>query len=388
MKPDTLLTTLGRNPKRDHGSVNPPVHRTSTLIFDSFATMRDYESGQNTHYGYGRHGNETTRRLEDAIAQLEGADRAFVTSSGLAATVLAIMSFVQAGDHALFPDSIYASTRKFVLRELKRCGIEHTLYDPAMGAGIAALMKPNTKMVYVESPGSLTFEMQDVPAIAKVAHAAGAVVVSDSTWATPLFQRPFDLGIDVSIQSATKYIAGHSDLVMGTVSCKGEHVRAVEKYFLNTGMCASADNIYLAMRGLRSMGVRIRHQEQSALKVASWLEARPEVVRVLYPALPSSPDYALWKRDLSGAASLFAFEMKNATEAKVAAFIDALHHFGLGYSWGGYESLVIAYQPANVRSASHWAQDCWLVRLHVGLEDVDDLIADLDGGFKASAAVC
>lgn len=385
MKTTTKLATLGRSPKDDFGCVNPPVHRTSTLIFNSFADMRAYEAGKSNHYGYGRHCNETVSRLEEAIAELEGYERSFITSSGLAATVLAIMSFVKAGDHALFPDSIYASTRKFVLRELPRMGVEFTLYDPTIGAGITSLMKPNTKLVYVESPGSLTFEMQDVPAIAKAAHAGGAVLVSDSTWATPLYQTPTALGIDVSVQSATKYIAGHSDLVMGTVSASGEHAKQVEKYYLNTGMCASADNVYLALRGLRSMAVRMEHQQQSALKVAQWLESRPEVSRVLYPALPSDAGHALFKRDLRGAASLFAFEMNGATEAKVGAFIDALHHFGLGYSWGGYESLVIAYQPANIRSATSWAADSWLIRLHVGLEDVSDLIEDLEGGFVAAA---
>lgn len=385
MKTTTKLATLGRNPKDDFGCVNPPVHRTSTLIFNSFADMQAYESGKSNHYGYGRHGNETVRRLEETIAQLEGYERAFITSSGLSATVLAILSFVQAGDHALFPDSIYASTRKFVLRELPRMGVELTLYDPRIGANIATLMKPNTKLVYVESPGSLTFEMQDVPAIAKAAHEKGAVVVSDSTWATPLYQTPTALGIDVSVQSATKYIAGHSDLVMGTVSASGEHAKLVEKYFLNTGMCASADNVYLALRGLRSMAVRMEHQQQSALQVAQWLEGRPEVSRVLYPALPSSPDHALFKRDLRGAASLFAFEMKHATATTIGAFIDALHHFGLGYSWGGYESLIIAYQPALIRTASHWDSDSWLIRVHVGLEDTTDLIEDLEGGFVAAA---
>jgi cystathionine beta-lyase len=380
---NTLLTELGRDASHDSGSVNPPVHRTSTLIFNSFADMRAYESGKSDHFGYGRQNNETLDRLACAIATLEGGDYSVITSSGLAATVLATLAYAGSGDHVLFTDSIYASTRKFVIEELPRLGIHYDFYDPTIGAGIADLIKPNTKAVYVESPGSLTFEVQDIPAIAKAAHAKGAVVIGDNTWGTPLYLRPFELGIDVSVQSVTKYIAGHSDLVMGSITCKKEHQKPLKAAWLHYGMTPGADNVYLALRGMRSLAVRMKHHEQSALKVAEWLEKRPDVVRVLYPALPSHPGHALWKRDLKGACGLFAFELKDATEAKVAAFVDALHHFGLGYSWGGYESLVTAYQPAKTRSASQWDKDCWLIRLNIGLEDINDLIADLENGFKA-----
>lgn len=383
MKPQTAVTALGRDPKRDGGAVNPPVHHTSTLIFDNFDALMAYESGQSKHYGYARHNNPTMQALAESIATLEGYETSFITSSGLAATVLAILSQVEAGEHILIPDSIYYSTRKFVIRELPRMGIAYDFYNPTIGADIAELFKPKTRAVYVESPGSLTFEMQDVPAIAKVAHENGAVVISDSTWATPIFQDAPALGIDVSIQSVTKYIAGHSDLVMGSVSANGDIAAKVEKLYLNTGPCAGTDNVYLALRGLRSLMARLPVHQASALKIARWLEARNDVRRVLYPPLESNPGHALWKRDLTGACGLFAFEIDGANKDRVRRFIDHLHHFGLGFSWGGYESLVTTYQPAQQRSVTQWDNDSWLIRLNIGLEDADDLIDDLDQAFSA-----
>lgn len=382
MKYQTAVTALGRDPKRDNGAVNPPVHHTSTLIFDNFAQLQAYEHGRSGHFGYARHNNPTMQALSEAVATLEGYETSFITSSGLAATVLAILSQVGAGEHILIPDCIYYSTRKFVEVELPRLGVEFTMYDPTIGEEVEALFQPNTKAIYVESPGSLTFEVQDVPLLAKIAHAKGAIVISDSTWATPVFQDAPALGIDVSIQSVTKYIAGHSDLVMGAVSCSGEHVRKVRSFYLNTGPCAGTDNVYLALRGLRSMMARLPIHEKAAIEIARWLETRPEVARVLHPPLQSHPGHALWKRDLTGSCGLFAFEMKDATQEKVGRFVDALHHFGLGFSWGGYESLVTAYRPATQRSATTWDEDCWLIRLNIGLEDTDDLKDDLENAFK------
>lgn len=387
MSMKTQVTSLGRHPEHNSGSVNPPVHHTSTLIFSNFRQMRDYEQGKGAlHHGYGRHGNATVDALCEAITQLEGADRSFITSSGLSATILAIQSCVGAGDHLLVTDSIYGSTRKYVMKELMRYGVDVTFYDPLMGADIERLFKSNTKAIYVESPGSLTFEVQDIPAIAKVAHARGILIIADNTWATPVFLQPFDLGIDLSIQSITKYIAGHSDLVMGSVSCKNQHAKQVEDVFLHTGVCAGADNVYLALRGLRSLVVRLKEHERSALKIAQRLESHSKVKRVLYPALPSDPGHALWKRDMTGAASLFAFELHHANEAAIEAFINRLHHFGIGYSWGGYESLAIAYQPAAQRVATSWDKDCWLIRLAIGLEDADELITDLENALSATPA--
>lgn len=379
----TQVTSLGRDPKRDHGAVNPPVHHTSTLIFKDFVELEAYEKGQSEHFGYARHNNPTMAALSEAIATLEGYERSFITSSGLAATVLAILGSVGAGEHILIPDCIYYSTRKFVIKELPRLGIEYTLYDPTIGADIAQHFQPNTKAVYVESPGSLTFEMQDVPAIAEVAHHHGAIVMGDNTWATPLFQDAPALGMDVSIQSVTKYIAGHSDLVMGSVSCNGEVAKKIESFYLNTGPCAGTDNVYLALRGLRSIVPRLRQHEASALEIAKWLEARDDIAQVLYPALPSHPGHALWKRDLTGACGLFAIEIKDTNRAGIERFINHLHHFGLGFSWGGFESLVTAYQPAQQRKATKWPKDCWLVRLNIGLEAVEDLKQDLDNALKA-----
>lgn len=381
----TKVTQLGRDPKRDHGAVNPPVYHTSTLIFDDFAQLQAYENGRNTeHYGYARHNNPTMQVLAESIAALEGYESSYITASGLSATVLAILSQVQAGEHILIPDSIYYSTRKFVVVELPRLGIEYDFYEPTSGEEISALFKPNTKAIYVESPGSLTFEMQDVPLLAAIAHSKGAVVISDSTWATPVYQDAPALGIDVSIQSVTKYIAGHSDLVMGAVSASGECARKVRSFYLNTGPCAGTDNCYLALRGLRSLMARLPIHEASALSIARWLEARSEVARVLFPALPSHAGHALFKRDLTGSVGLFAFEMKDATEAKVGRFIDSLHHFGLGFSWGGYESLVTAYRPHSHRAVSKWDEKCWLIRLNIGLEAAADLQDDLEQAFKAA----
>lgn len=378
---NTQLVYLGRDPIRDCGSVNPPVHRTSTVIFQDYATFQDYESGKNTHRGYGRYGSPTTDGLEEALVALEGADHAIVTASGLAAITTTLLAFLSAGDHLLVPDSIYSSARKFVQYELVRFGIEVQFYDPTIGAGIAALMKPNTKVVYCESPGSNTFEMQDIPAIAQVAHASGALVVADNTWATPLLFKPFAHGVDISIHAATKYIGGHSDLVMGAVLCKKEHYAKLNNAHRNFGAIPSGDNAYLALRGLRTIAVRLKQHEAHAMEVATWLESVPEVERVLFPALPSDPGHALWKRDMTGATSLFAVELKDANDAALAAMLNELKYFGMGYSWGGFESLVIAYQPATMRTVTHWKKGATFLRLHIGLEAPKDLIADLDAGF-------
>ena len=380
-KRDTQLVNLGRDPIRDCGSVNPPVHRTSTVIFENYAAFHEYEQQRGHHRGYGRYGSPTTDGLEEALIALEGADHAIVTASGLAAITTSLLAFLSAGDHALIPDSLYSSARQFVKRELMRLGVEVQFYDPTIGGGIAALMKPTTKVVYCESPGSLTFEMQDIPAIAAVAHAAGAIVIADNTWATPLLMRPFDLGVDISIHSATKYIGGHSDLVMGVVLCKAAQDPTLKRTHRNLGACASGDNAYLALRGLRTMAVRLKQHEAHAMEVATWLQTVPEVKRVLFPALPTDPGHALWKRDMTGASGLFAIELTKANDVALAAMLDHLKYFGMGFSWGGFESLVIAYQPATMREVTAWDKQATFLRLHIGLESPDDLIRDLDAGF-------
>ncbi|MES2985034.1 MAG: cystathionine beta-lyase [Pseudomonadota bacterium] len=378
---DTKLVSLGRNPARDGGAVNPPVHRTSTIIFPDYATFRDYETGALPHRGYGRYGSPTTDGLEEALVALEGADHAILTASGLAAITTSLLAFLSAGDHVLLPDSLYSSARQFVKNELVRFGIAITFYDPTIGAGIAALMTPSTKVVYCESPGSNTFEMQDIPAIAAVAHAAGALVIADNTWATPLHMKPFALGVDISIHAVTKYIGGHSDLVMGAVLCKAPHYAQLNRAHRNLSAAVSGDAAYLALRGLRTIAVRMKQHEAHALAVATWLQTVPEVARILFPALPGDPGHALWKRDMSGACGLFAIELTTANDAALTAMLDGLKHFSIGYSWGGFESLIIAYQPYRMRDVTSWKKDATFLRLHIGLEAPDDLIADLIAGF-------
>lgn len=385
---DTQLVYLGRDPNRDLGSVNPPVHRTSTVIFPDYKTFREYESGDITaHRGYGRYGSPTLDGLEEALIKLEGADRAIITASGLSAITTSLLAFLSAGDHVLIPDCIYSCARSFVKTELPRFGVEVEFYPPTIGAGIEKLMKKNTKVVYCESPGSNTFEMQDIPALAKVAHAHGALLFADNTWATPLLQRPFDLGVDISIHSATKYIAGHSDLVMGAVLCKKEHFATLNRAHRNIGAIPSGDNAYLALRGLRTIAVRLKQHQAHALEVAEWMQKQPEVKRVLYPALPTDPGYELWKRDMTGASGLFGVELNEVSEEALGAMLDDLKYFGMGFSWGGFESLIVAYTPSRMRAVSEFKEGARFLRLHIGLEAPKDLIADLDEGFQRLRAV-
>jgi cystathionine beta-lyase len=316
---------------------------------------------------------------------MEGGYRAVAVPSGLAAITAALCAFVKTGDHLLVADSVYAPTRTFCERQLKGNGVEVEYYDPLIGAGIAALMKPNTKAVFCEAPGSLTFEMQDIPAIAQVAHARGAVVLADTTWGTPYFFRAFEHGVDVSIHAATKYISGHSDVMLGIVVTNEACWMAVRKTVTDYGYVASPDDCYLGLRGFRTIGVRMNHQMASALRVARWLEGRAEVKRVIYPALESDPGHAIWKRDFEGAASLFACVLEPVADRSVAAFVDALELFGIGSSWGGFESLVTVVHAEACRTATRWNPGGATLRLHIGLEDTGDLIADLERGFEALA---
>jgi cysteine-S-conjugate beta-lyase len=381
----TRLVSGGRDPFAYHGFVNPPVYHASTLLYPS---AEDYLAHRG-RYQYGRRGTPTSEALAGAIAALEGDDCAGVAllPSGLAAASVALLSVLKAGDHVLVTDSVYLPTRKFCDGVLARYGISTSYYDPLIGGQIASLIKPATRAIYVESPGSLSFEVQDVPAIADAAHAKGAVVLMDNTWASPLYFRAFEKGVDLSIQSGTKYIGGHSDVMLGAVSANRATWPRLHATVDAMGLCVGPDDMYLGLRGLRTMGVRLAQHYASGMKVARWLAQRPEVARVLHPALESDPGHALWRRDYSGACGLFSIVFKPAPKTAVHAFLDALTLFGIGASWGGFESLAVPFDCTTLRSATAWAPGGPTVRFHIGLEDVDDLISDLERGFAAFAAI-
>jgi cysteine-S-conjugate beta-lyase len=383
LKPDTRLVTGGRESEAYHGFVNPPVFHASTVLYPNAADMVAHRA----RYQYGRRGTPTTEALENAIAGIEGPGCAGVSllPSGAAAISTALLSVVSTGDHLLVSDSVYRPTRVFCDTILKRLGIETTYYDPLLGAGIAPLLRPNTRAVFVEAPGSQSFEMQDIPAIAAIAHDKDALVLMDNTWATPLYFRAFEKGVDLSIQAGTKYLGGHSDVMFGTVSANAAASPKLRETVATLGLSVGPDDVYLTLRGMRTLAVRLERHQRSALAVARWLQGRPEVLRVLHPALESDPGHALWKRDFLGASGLFSVILKPAPEAAVHAFLDSLTLFGLGFSWGGYESLVILFDCSGYRSATKWAPGGPALRFHIGLEDVSDLIADLENGFAALA---
>ncbi|HEY4855979.1 MAG TPA: cystathionine beta-lyase [Xanthobacteraceae bacterium] len=381
INPATRLVLGGRDPFANHGFVNPPVHHVSTVLYP---TAEDFLA-RRAKYVYGRRGTPTSEALENALRELEGPECVGVTllPSGLAAISTALLSILHAGDHLLITDSVYLPTRKFADGVLKRYGIESSYYDPLIGSGIAGLMRSNTRAVFVEAPGSLSFEVQDVPAIAAAAHAKGAVVIMDNTWASPLYFRAFDKGVDLSIQAATKYVGGHSDLMLGTVSANAATWERLKETVYLMGLCVGPDDIYLALRGLRTLGVRLAQHYQSGLKVAQWLQQRPEIARVLHPALASCPGNATWQRDFFGASGLFSVVFKPVAELAVHAFLNELGLFGIGASWGGFESLAIPFDCSSIRTTTTWAPEGPTVRLHIGLEDPDDLIRDLELGLAA-----
>ncbi len=381
---DTLLGHLGRNPKAFHGAVNPPVYHASTILFEDLDRYDDrsrfFETGE---VNYGRYGTPTTFALEEAVARLEGGHGCVAVSSGLAAITCSVLAFAGAGDHILVSDDVYRPTRGFCEGMLTRLGVETEFYDPSIGARIAELMRPATRLVFLESPGSLTFEVQDVPAIARVAKAAGAVVLLDGTWAASLLCRPFELGVDVSIQAGTKYIVGHSDAMLGLITASEACERQVRTAVWQLGQCAAPDDVYLALRGLRTLGVRLARHRETGLSLARWLAERPEVERVLHPALPGDPGHDLWRRDFSGACGLFGVVLRPpCPRAAIKAMIEGMELFGIGASWGGFESLMVATYPEGLRSATTWDAPGRTLRIHAGLEDPADLIADLEAGFE------
>lgn len=376
MKDETRLIHSGRDAAAHVGTVNVPVYRCSTILHPTLAALE----GNTQTYGYGRRGTPTTRGLEASICALEGGARTVLVPSGLTACTAALMAVLSAGDHLLVLDSVYSPTRAFCDHQLPRYGVTTSYYPTRVDAeGFAAFIRPETRAVFLESPGSGTFEVQDLRGIAAVAKARGISVIVDNTWATPLFCKPLALGADLSVNAATKYIVGHADALLGTITANEAHVQRLMDFHGRFGLTVSGDEAYLGQRGLRTMGVRLARHQQTAMKLARWFQSRPEVARVLYPALPDDPGHALWARDFTGASGLFGVELKPVSKAAVAAMFDGYRLFGMGWSWGGYESLAVTTRIT--RTQPGYRPDGPLLRYHAGLEDADDLIADLAAGF-------
>jgi cystathionine beta-lyase len=381
LKAETTLVTAGRDTKAQKGFVNPPVVHGSTVLYPTAEDLHAHRG----EFQYGRRGTPTTKALQEALMALEGPQCAGVgiAPSGLAAITTTLLAVLKAGDHLLVCDNAYRPTRNFCNGLLARYGVETTYFDSQIGTGVGELFRPNTRAVLVEAPGSQSFEVPDIPAIASAAHARGALVIDDNTWATPLYHRSLEQGVDISVQAATKYIGGHSDIMFGTISANAKAWPQIAEAIYLLGVCAGPDDVFLALRGLRTLAVRLAQHHRSGLEMAQWLAARPEVVRVLHPALESDPGHAIWKRDFSGASGLFSIVLKPKPQAAVDALLDTLKLFGMGYSWGGFESLAIPFDCAPYRTATNWAPGGPALRLHIGLENVDDLKADLERGFAA-----
>ena len=387
-KDATKIVSAGRRPEWTQGIVNTPVWRASTILYENVAELRA-RGAADTHHKlfYGRRGTPTQWTLSDALTELEpGAEATLLYPSGVAAVATALLAVLSPGDELLLVDSAYDPTRNLAAGMLKRFGITTTYYDPLIGAGIADLCTDRTKAIFMESPGSLTFEVQDVPAIVAVAKERGVTTLLDNTWATPLLLPVIGMGVDYSILACTKYIVGHSDVMLGSVTAAQGQYDRLRAATYQLGQCTSPDDAWLGTRGLRTMAVRLKQHGEAALKIAEWLKTRPEVARVLHPALPDCPGHEFFARDFKGASGLFAFVLNGGGEAARAALIDGLQHFGIGFSWGGYESLAIPIDPQRHRSATEWQAEGPAVRLQIGLEDPDDLIADLEAGLARFAA--
>jgi cysteine-S-conjugate beta-lyase len=384
-KPTTRAGHLGRAPEKFLGAVNTPVFRASTMLFPTVEKLEQAARGDYEGIGYGLHGLPTVTDLQDAIAAIEGAHAALAVPSGLTATTLPLLALMKTGDHILVTDAVYGPTRRFCNNHLTRLGIEVSYYDPLAGADIDRDFRPNTRIVFTESPGSLTFCVQDIPAIAEVAHKRGALVVTDNSWATPFGFRSFEHGVDVSVHAATKYIGGHSDVLSGLILANESTFPALHRLWTDMGVTASPDDCFLALRGFRTLPLRLARHTDSALRIAQWLKARPEVREVIYPAMPGSRGHELWKRDFIGASGLFAVVLQPVAKPRIDALLDSMQLFGMGWSWGGFESLIIPIYPERVQTATKWNPGGPCLRLAIGLEDPDDLIADLTQGFARLA---
>ena len=381
-KPATLVGQLGRAPRKWIGAVSTPVFRATTILFATVEELHLAEQRKHPGLTYGLHGLPTVVDFQAAMAELEGGYAALAVPSGLTATTLPLLAFAQPGDHVLVTDAVYGPTRRFCELQLRRLGVDVSYYDPLVGGGIAREFRPNTKLVFLESPGSLTFEVQDVPAICAVARARGALTVLDNTWATPLFFRAFDHGIDVSVHAATKYIGGHSDVLLGAIVANEKAYAPLFRLWTDMGVTASSDDCFLGLRGLRTLAVRLDHLQRSAMRIAQWLREQPAVKEVIYPALPGARGHELWKRDFTGASSLFAVVLHPVAEDKIESMLNGLELFSMGFSWGGFESLILPTHPETARSATTWTPGGPCLRLAIGLEDPDDLIADLRDGLS------
>lgn len=376
---ETLLTHAGSKPDEYHGAVNVPPHRMSTIVF---RTYEEFEKVPNVPYSYGRAGTPSSAAFEEGIAAIEGAFRSVATCSGLSAILTALMAFTEAGDHILITDNCYGPSRKSCEEILRRFGVDVEYYPPLIGADIEKLFRPNTKLVFMEAPGSLTFEVQDVGAITAAAKKAGIKTAIDNSWATPLFFRPIEFGIDVSVMSATKYVSGHSDVMLGVVSSNEESWPQVKRAALMLGLCGGSEELYLGLRGLRTLNVRLRQHQKNALDIAQWLAQQPQVKRVHHPALPSCPGHENWKKYYKGSSGTFGIILHQTDRKKIAAMLDGMEFFNLGFSWGGFESLLFPEQPKPIRTAQEWTEEGFSLRLHIGLEDVEDIRRDLAAGLK------
>lgn len=386
----TQLVNAGRSKKWTNGVVNPPIQRASTVVFDSVAEKNQATVNRaNKTLFYGRRGTHTHFAFQEAMVEIEGGVGCALFPCGAAAIANSILSFVQTGDHILMVDTCYEPTRDFCEKIMKKMGIETTYYPPTIGEGIRALIQPNTKVLFTESPGSITMEVQDIPTLARVAHEHDIIVMLDNTWAAGVNFSPFEHGVDISIQAATKYIVGHSDVMLGTAIANEKCWDQLREQSYLMGQCVSPDDAYLGLRGLRTLDVRLRQHAQNSLAIAHWLADQPEVDHVRHPALETCPGHEFYQRDFTGGNGLFSFVLKSSDIKATTALLDGMQHFSMGFSWGGFESLILANEPKSfdsLRTVAHPHFAGTLIRVHIGLEDVDDLIADLKAGLERYSA--